>query len=65
MPDTTTKCTHCHREISGDKWPVHAEGGYRGKHRCSPEDSGLPYGYEAHTEGTACEYPCLGAGERA
>lgn len=55
------KCKHCGRELTSGEHPVHAEGDYRGKNRCCPGDSGLPYGYEAVPEGTECSYPCLGA----
>jgi hypothetical protein len=58
---TPDVCTHCGQPISRDKWPVHLAGDYRGKHSCSPGDSGLPYGYEAHPADTPCAYPCLGA----
>lgn len=53
-------CTHCGKGITDSRYPAHTEGDYSGKQRCSPGDSGLPYGYNAHPVGTACEYPCLG-----
>lgn len=50
-------CIHCGRPFEGY---AHMEGDYRGKQRCSPGDSGLQYGYNAHPVGTPCERPCLG-----
>lgn len=57
-------CKHCGREIKSEdgRWYVHSDGGYRGKSRCNPEDSGLPYGYNAAPQGTACTSPCIGEG---
>lgn len=42
-------CANCTKTImSVDKrWWLHAEGGYRGKARCDPQDSEQPYGLEA------------------
>lgn len=54
-------CKHCGQPISDDQWPVHLAGDYRGKSRCCPGDSGLPYGYNAGREGEPCESPCIGA----
>lgn len=55
MGDTVTDgkyvavCIHCSRAIrsSDMKWWVHADGDYWGKIRCSPGDTGKPYGLEA------------------
>lgn len=55
------RCKHCAREISADTWAVHLTGGYRGKRRCDPDDSGMMYGYEAAPEGVECASPCIGA----
>ena len=41
------KCKHCGRLLIAPHYQTHAEGNYRGKMRCDPEDSGLPYGYNA------------------
>ncbi len=51
-------CKHCGRPIEGT---LHLEGAYRGKQRCDPADSALPYGYNADPDGAPCQYPCLGA----
>lgn len=50
-------CKHCRRPIENG---LHLEGVYRGKHRCDPDDSQQPYGYEAEPEGTYCSERCLG-----
>ena len=43
-------CIHCKRSIRSEdgRYWSHAEGGYRSKVRCDPDDSGLQYGYNAH-----------------
>lgn len=51
-------CKHCYRQLRGT---VHAEGAYRGKMRCDPQDSMLKYGYNAEPVGTECGPTCLGA----
>lgn len=62
---TAAKCKHCGRAIAdGDErrgW-VHAldhPGSVLG--RCNPDESGLPYGYDAEPEGQPCRNPCLGS----
>lgn len=50
-------CVHCGRRFTG--W-LHDEGAHRGKQRCDPADTGLPYGLNAHAPGTPCQYPCAG-----
>ena len=54
-------CKHCGQPISDDRWPVHEAGNYRGKSRCDPDDSDLPYGFNAGRYYEDCESPCLGA----
>lgn len=61
MVTPTILCKHCGQPISDDPYPVHLRGLYRGKSRCDPEDSGLPYGYNADPEGATCSSLCLGA----
>lgn len=43
------KCKNCKQTImsADNRWWLHAEGGYRGKVRCDPADSGQAYGLEA------------------
>jgi hypothetical protein len=53
-------CKHCGRALAA-AGNVHAEGNYRGKHRCDPDDSGLPYGYDGDPLGDDCSPGCLGA----
>lgn len=53
-------CRHCQRPLLAPEYTLHAEGRYRGKHRCDPEDSRLPYGYNAHPPGQPCDPTCLG-----
>ena len=54
------KCKHCSRPITdAPVGPTHLEGDYRGKQRCDPADSGLPYGYNAGRADTECTKPCL------
>ncbi len=59
------KCKHCGRQIAAGNerlgW-VHAlDSGYTGKSRCDPDESGLPYGYNAEPVGNPCQRPCLGS----
>jgi hypothetical protein len=55
-------CKHCRQPISEhETGALHLAGGYRGKQRCDPADSGLPYGYNAAAPDADCEKPCLGA----
>lgn len=61
MVTPTFRCKHCYRAISADVYPVHLEGEYRGKSRCDPVDSDLPYGYNADRIGSACNDLCLGS----
>lgn len=56
-----SKCKHCGQPICDDTWPVHLEGNHRGKSRCDPEDSDLPYGYNAGRTSEPCTSPCIGA----
>lgn len=56
-------CKRCGQPISNDTWPVHLEGDYRGKSRCDPADSGMPYGYNAGRANETCTSPCIGANE--
>jgi hypothetical protein len=55
-----SRCTHCNRPISDGLGPVHLDGEQQGKQRCCSDDSGLPYGYNAHPVGTPCQIPCRG-----
>lgn len=55
------RCVHCGRAAERT---VHIEGDYRGKQRCDPEDSRLPYGYNAHPADVSCDTPltsCVGS----
>jgi hypothetical protein len=66
----TSTCTHCRRVIAGlfrespevGSW-LHIDGGQAGLMRCHTKDSGKPYGYDAHPEGTPCGSWCLGGRE--
>ena len=49
------KCKHCGKLLTEPHYQTHAEGNYRGNMRCDPEDSGLPYGYNAAPEGVPCD----------
>ena len=51
-------CVHCGRRFTGS---AHDEGDHRGKQRCDPDDTGQPYGLNAHAPGTPCQSPCAGA----
>lgn len=57
-------CKHCGRRIADGNpeqgW-VHDVGPGSVIGRCRPDESGLPYGYNAEPEGEPCRYPCLGA----
>lgn len=57
-------CKHCGRAIAdGDErrgW-VHDHGNGSVLGRCNPEESGLPYGYNAEPVGQPCQNPCLGS----
>lgn len=62
------KCLHCRRPMDSEdgRYWIHAEGVYRGKARCDPDDSGLPYGYNAHPDIASGErVGCLGRGRAA
>lgn len=59
------RCKHCGLMITDGPNPVHAQGIHLGKHRCSPGDSHLQYGYNADPEGAECSPGCLGAFEEA
>ncbi|UGL61959.1 hypothetical protein SEA_EASTWEST_76 [Arthrobacter phage EastWest] len=62
---TTSTCKHCGQSIStvsGVDW-IHTAGGYRGKSRCDPADSGLRYGYNAGPAEQDCSAICLGSVE--
>lgn len=54
-------CKHCGKELTSPHYQTHAEGNHRGKMRCDPDDSGLPYGYDAAPEGVPCDQICLGS----
>jgi hypothetical protein len=58
---TETRCKHCGMRISSDTYPVHREGGSRGKQRCDPKDSGLRYGFNADPIGAECNAICVGS----
>lgn len=55
-------CKHCGRrvEVTGE-YGRHTDGDNRGKGRCDPEDSGLPYGYNAETKDMECSPICRGS----
>lgn len=57
ISERAPRCEHCHFLIRGT---VHAGGSNTGLQRCGIE-SGLPYDYNAHAEGTECAAPCRGA----
>ena len=54
------KCKHCGKLLTEPHYQTHAEGNYRGKMRCDPEDSCLPYGYTAAPDGVPCDLICIG-----
>lgn len=47
-------CKHCGEAFKGE---LHTRTGVG---RCDPQQSGLPYGYNAEAIGTACAVPCIG-----
>lgn len=62
---STGICKHCGRVIGstspdGRNGWAHLDGPQRSLGRCATDDSGLPYGYNAEPENTACGSPCLG-----
>lgn len=57
----TVECKHCGRALTSPHFATHAEGNYRGKMRCDPEDSGLSYGYNAAPIYVSCDIACLGS----
>lgn len=60
----TAVCKHCGRAIGAlveTAGYVHLDGGQRGLHRCNPNDTGLPYGYDADPVDAPCTLGCLGA----
>jgi hypothetical protein len=61
MSDAPRACKHCGQPIGDGQYPVHRAGHYRGKQRCDPDDSGLPYGYNADPVGAPCNAICLGS----
>lgn len=62
-PQQMKVCKHCGETIQSPNGLsfIHASGGYKGKHRCDPFDSGAPYGYNAEPDGEECSTHCLGA----
>jgi hypothetical protein len=57
-------CKHCGRAIhagSPERGYIHRSDGYASKSRCDPDESGLPYGYNAEPVGQPCKSPCVGA----
>lgn len=57
-------CKHCGQNIvsnDGANWSHTTRSGHIGKQRCDPEQSGLPYGYNADPVGTDCTPICLGS----
>lgn len=58
------RCKHCGRAIAGGDrkrgW-VHDLGKGSVLGRCNPDESGLPYGYNAEPVGEPCMYPCAGS----
>ncbi len=60
-----SECKHCGRTIhtgSPDRGYVHrGDWGGASKSRCDPDESGLPYGYNAAPVGEPCQWPCIGA----
>ena len=65
MSDVGKPCKHCGRAIAdGDSrrgWIHRDDRGYNSLGRCNPDESGLPYGYNAEPEGVPCGSPCLGS----
>ena len=62
---STGVCKHCGGVIGssvpdGRNGWVHVARPHGGLGRCDPEESGMPYGYNAEPENTACSNPCLG-----
>lgn len=57
-------CKHCGRTIhdgNPTRGYVHrGNGGHTSKSRCDPDESGLPYGYNAEPIGQPCGNPCIG-----